>query len=681
MELSSPLSAIDGLGPVQANRYKSLQIETINDLFHHYPRRYDDFSQITPASQIKPGPITIKAQVSNVRGRYTRWRGLHITHGLAADSSGSVRLIWYNQPYRSGQFKAGAWYYLSGEYKFQGNNLVLANPNTEIVSPNPVQTARIRPVYPATKSLGNHQIRRDFAKARPWLKDVVDPLPDSLLQLADLDRLPAVLEKLHFPQTTDDYKFARAQIGLRQLLILVLAGCLLENKIDQFLVEPLDLDDSLATKLIKNLPFELTADQANTFMALKEKLGRDNKSFNCLIQGDVGCGKTVIVGLLAALLAAAGHQTVLLAPTEILVSQHYQTLVDLFGDAGGRIVALTASTKAADQRQIKADTESGAVDILIGTQRLLSSDIAFSDLRLVVIDEQHRFGVEQRQRLLEMTPDFKRPHCLSLSATPIPRSLALVLYGELEIYQIKQKPAGRAAVVTEILPLNQRQDRLTALLTAATATNQAYVVCPAIDSNEVGDSTAEVASSLAKWIGLDRFRVLHGRIREADKARQLKDFRDGQFPVLVATSIIEAGLDIPNVNTIVIMSPERFGLAQLHQLRGRVGRRDHPGLCLLALATNDRPPERLEAIVAQTDGFALSELDLKLRGPGAIYGTKQWGDLNLDWAPLVDEKQIKRAQTITRDWLATAGGDRFNLDDYPGLGGLIKASWSIINLN
>ena len=683
MDYSGPLSQLGSISPAIVDRYRKLGIETIDDLLLHCPARYDDFSSITPIAQLQPGLVTIKATVKEISGRYTRFRGLHITEALVADDSGPVRVRWYNQPYRAKQFGKQPCYF-SGRYGLQSRSFVLLNPTTQQIADDGQPPDLVRPVYPLTAGLTQLQVRRHLQRLKDDLADLAEPWPDWLTQAGQFDDWAQTLTSIHFPASLDQALAAQRELGRRQMLVVALASSLLRQQLAQQKRPRLKLPQAELAAAAGRLEFELTDEQKDITRQLAEQLAAAEHPLNCLLHGDVGFGKTVVAGLLAQLVMAGGGQVALMAPTEILVDQHHQTLKQMFdqtwvGKAHPRLARLAGRQPAKEVAEIRQAIAAGQIDLVIGTHSLLSDKLQFANLQLAIVDEQHRFGVAQRRQLVNQAG--VSPHFLALSATPIPRSLALVLYGELDIYRLTQKLPGRQDVKTEIIPKSGRPNLWRRILESASPQNQVYIVCPAITSEAVGDTIAQTTEAIKKFLDPDQLAVLHGQLAGATKLERARDFRDGKSSVLLATSMLEAGIDNPNVHTIIILSPERFGLAQLHQLRGRVGRGEKEGVCYLASASNEAPGERLLAVRDHHDGFALSELDLKLRGPGSLYGTRQWGALKLDLAPWLDSQAIDQARELAGLVLERITTGEFQLKSCPSLARAVDTAQSLVHLN
>ena len=544
----------------------------------------------------------------------------------------------------------------------------MSNPTIELVTPNPTQTARIRPAYSTTQGLSNIQIRQAVQQVRSLIKSLPDNLPKWIFEDRDINLKPLnqTIELIHFPNKTGEIDQAQKEVGFRELFAASLAGQLLRFEQKQFRRQKIEISRQVQTQAIDSLNFKLTADQKRVVDQILEFLATKDEVLNGLIQGDVASGKTIVIGLISLNIINDGGQVVLMSPTEILAQQHFKTIKRLFESIdwdSDQVRLLTSNSKPKERDSLKEGLAKGEVKFLIGTQALLFDDYSFSRLDLVVIDEQHRFGVEQR-RLLQQN-DQSRPHSLTLSATPIPRSLALVLYGELDIYRIKSKPPGFGKIKTRVVGLSQRQQLFEKVLKSATNSKQIYIICPAIDSTEIEDSIQATVKQIDKIIDSNQYRILHSRLKSDQKDETMEAFIRGDFPVLISTSVVETGIDIPTVDTILILSPDRFGLAQLHQLRGRIGRRPNstPAVCYLCLNDDEPASARIEALVESNDGFALSEVDLRLRGPGSIYGTQQWGKLDFSLPFLIDPDRVDQARSLAVEFIKRGE----NLDQYPEL--------------
>jgi ATP-dependent DNA helicase RecG len=596
--------------------------------------------------------VTIEAEIKQAKGRYVR-RGLHITEAVASDGSGSVRLVWFNQPYRATAFKSGQTYFISGQYELSRQRFAIMNPSAEAASAFPLSTARILAVYRETKGLTSRQIRQAVQPLLPVIEELPETLPAWLVQKHDLLSRAAALQAIHFPELSEQLEAARRRLGFEEVLRLSLASLLnrQENQHENALQIP--YDEPLAVSFSKSLPFKLTDAQRVTVMRIYKDLEKP-QPMNRLVEGDVGSGKTVVAAMAALMALAQGWQVALMAPTELLARQHAGTIHTLLEPLGygDRVDLLVGSLTAAQKKQAHQAIADGWAQFIVGTQALIQEKVDMHKLALIVVDEQHRFGVEQRKTLMSKAGHM--PHVLSLTATPIPRSLALTLYGELDISVLADKPAGRPPIITELISPNSRAQLYKKIDAELAAGRQMFVVCPLIGESEALDASA--AENVYEELRKKAFKhrrvgLLHGKMKAADKQKIMRQFVDHKLDILVSTTVIEVGVDVPNATIMMIESPERFGLAQLHQLRGRVGRGEHQAYCYVLLSDSKAPGRRLRALASSHDGFRLAELDLELRGPGAIYGTSQHGQLDLRIAKLSDTHLIAAARAAAQELL------------------------------
>ena len=652
MTTESPLTELKGIGDAQAKKFAVLGIRTVGDLLDYFPRRYEDYSVITPVSKLQPGVVTVEAVVKQAAGRYVR-RGMHITEAVASDSSGSVRLIWFNQPYRAAALKAGQKYFISGDYQLRRQRFTILNPSVEMVSDLPLNTARILAVYRETKGLASRQIRLAVQPALELLKSLLETLPAQIIKDQRLISRAEAVAAIHQPQSADHLEKARRRLGFEEVFQLTLASLLnkRENQHETALAIP--FDEKLARDFVKHLPFKLTDAQRRTVWQIYQDLQKI-EPMNRLIEGDVGSGKTAVAAMAALMVLAESKQAALMAPTELLARQHADTIHSLLKPLGRQdsVAMLVGSLKPAQKAKARAAIKTGKAGFIIGTQALIQEKVDMHQLALIIVDEQHRFGVDQRKTL--MTKAGHMPHVLSLTATPIPRSLALTLYGELDISVLDQKPAGRQEVITELASPNSRAQLYQTIDKELAEGRQMFVVCPLITESAVVEahSAEKIYEQLSKKdFKHRRVGLLHGKLKPTEKQAVMERFVRHELDIVVSTTVIEVGVDVPNASIMLIEGPERFGLAQLHQLRGRVGRGSAQGYCYLLLSGSKSPNRRLRALESSNDGFKLAELDLELRGPGAIYGTLQHGQLDLRIAKLTDTKLIAAARRAAQELL------------------------------
>lgn len=547
----------------------------------------------------------------------------------------------------------------------------------ELASDFPINTARVLPIYKETEGLKSHQIRKltSILVQEVHLKET---LPDEILKKYKLNSRHDAIYKLHRPVKTEDIEEAKRRLGFEEVFELVTASLLnkRENKLHESIKISLNIE--LAKQFVKQLPFKLTDAQRKVVWQIYQDM-ESKEPMNRLIEGDVGSGKTVAATMAALMAMAENKQVVLMAPTEILARQHAETIFKLLTplNRADEVVLLIGSLNPSQKRQAHDAIKHGKAKFIIGTHAVIQDIVDMHNLAMVIIDEQHRFGVEQRKKLMAKAGHM--PHLLSLSATPIPRSLALTLYGELDISVIDQKPAGRKPIETEIISPSNVKDLYKQINIKLVDGEQMFIVCPQItDNSETKTKSVEKVYEEAKHIfKKHKVKLIHGKLKSDEKQKVMQDFVNNKIQILVATTVIEVGVDVPNANIILIHSPEMFGLAQLHQLRGRIGRGEKPGYCYLLQDDNNPPSRRLRALKSSNDGFKLAELDLEIRGPGALYGHMQHGQLDLRIAQLSDTKLIAEARQAAKNFLDSDD----KIDNYPYLNKRVKELRKVTNLN
>lgn len=674
----SPLTEVKGVGEQMAKKFAVLGVNSVRDLIYYYPRRYDDYSNVQPIIKIKPGVVTIKAVIKQATGRYAR-RGLHVTEAVASDDTGSVRIVWFNQPYRAAALKNDQEYYISGEFALKAQRLSIMNPSAELVSSFPVNTARIVPIYRETKGFKSTQIRKAVAQVLAILKDMPETLPQWIIDHYKLISHAQAVETMHFPESPAALVAARQRLGFEEVFGLTLAALL--NKYELLHDEAISIpfDEQLAKDFVKHLPFTLTDAQRKTVWQIYQDMQR-TQPMNRLVEGDVGSGKTVVAAMAAVMAMKQGFQVALMAPTELLARQHAETIHTLLDPLGmaNEVNLLVGGLKPAQKKAAHERIKTGDVRFMIGTHALIQDKVDMHKLGLVVVDEQHRFGVEQRKALQAKAGHAL--HVLNMTATPIPRSLALTLYGELDISVIDVKPAGRKVIKTKIVSPNSRKQLYEKIEEELEAGRQMFVVCPLVSESDMlpAKSAEQTYEELHKGAFKHRrIGLLHGKMKPDEKDAVMQQFASHELDILVATTVIEVGVNVPNATVMLIENAERFGLAQIHQLRGRVGRSEHQGYAYLMMGDSSEPSRRLRALESSSDGFALAELDLEIRGPGAIYGTMQHGQLDLRVAKLTDVKLIAAARRAAQEFI-----DRDeNLLQYKELHSRINRLRAVTNLN
>lgn len=684
ISLDGPVTVLPGVGPQRAQQLAALGVTTVRDLLFLVPRRYADYSQVVPIGRLgrlvrigEEVTCTVIGEVAHLEVRETTTRRRYVAVELR-DETGSIPVVWFN-PYIARQLSVGKQIAVSGRLERIGSIVRFRNPEWEPVDAGLQQAGRIVPIYPLTQGLYQRQLRQLTRTALNFtLSEIRDPLPQAIRERYRLAALPWALEQLHYPESLQAADEARRRLAFDEFLVLQLS--LVQRRLAWRAQagRAIPLDRELLERFLASLPFQLTTAQRRALEEILADLA-DSHPMSRLLQGDVGSGKTVVAAAAALLVHRAGFQTAILAPTEILAEQHFRTLTRLYNGLSGKkrplIALLTGSTPERDRNAILAGLASGALSLIVGTHALLEERVQFRELAFAVIDEQHRFGVLQRHALRSKG---ENPHVLVMTATPIPRSLALVLHGDLDLSIIDELPPGRQAVKTFVIPGKNRTRAYAFVRREIERGHQAFVICPLVEESEAIEAKAATAEyeRLQRQIFPDlRLGLLHGRMTAREKDVVMTQFRDGEIDILVSTAVVEVGIDIPNATVIVIEGAERFGLAQLHQFRGRVGRGSDPSYCLLISdAESELARQRLEAVASTTDGFRLAEIDLELRGPGEFLGTRQSGLPNLRFATLADLSTLQSARRAAEEIL---GEDpSLTAPQHAALAHLVRGLWT-----
>ena len=657
---SDPVRYLSGVGPEMARRLAKLEIRTIRDLLFHIPRSYLDRRTVTPIAFLRPNEeASILGTLASVRLE-RRLRGRRDVAGVVQDGTGALRIVWFNQPFVERLLRPGERYFFSGSVQpFRG--LEMHNPEFEPDEEGAEHRnlARVAPVYGLTEGITQRWLRARVADALRSLSATPDPVPPEWRREQALPCLREALAQVHFPERPEDAEPARRRLALEELLALqVSLQYARARHRGRSAARSLERGAPLAVRFRESLPFTLTRSQQEALAAIERDLDRE-VPMRRLLLGDVGSGKTVLALAAAVRAGGAGMQTAILAPTTLLAEQHAETAARLLGPAGLRFALLTAATPSKERDRIAVGVSSGETSLVIGTHALLERDLGFGSLGLVVVDEQHRFGVRQRVSLAAKGNGIQDAHLLVLTATPIPRSLAMTLYGDLDLSLLAEKPPGRAPVRTSFVRADGIEMLARVLGEETKRGGSAFVVYPVVEESETLDlkSAAAMAQKLARVGSLAEAGVVlvHGRLKPAERRLAIERFRSGEARILVATTVVEVGLDIPDATLIVIEHPERFGLAQLHQLRGRVGRADRPGRCVLLVgrAIGDVARKRLEIFRRVENGQELAEEDLKLRGPGELLGTSQHGFPEFRAVdPVADLDLIEAARGLAKEVLS-----------------------------
>ncbi|HEY8448947.1 MAG TPA: ATP-dependent DNA helicase RecG, partial [Bacillota bacterium] len=655
--LSQPVRRLEGVGPQRARLLERLGIRNIGQLIEHFPRRYERVGATRPIAQAVRG----EEPLQRVRGRIIaageqRPHGrLHLSKIAVSDGSGVLWAVWFNQPYVLQKLRRGRIVTLTGRIQWRFGQWQMANPAYDLEEVDPGNGAgSLLPVYPATAGLSQTVLRRWVRHALALAGDALEEnLPPAMLQRWGLPSRRQALEHVHFPPDEAALGRARERLAFEELLLLQLALGLIRRDAQTAggIAQP--ADTRRLRRFLNQLPHRPTRAQQRAIAQILADMAAP-RPMNRLLQGDVGSGKTLVASVALWNAACNGHQAVLMAPTELLAEQHAQRLGPLLAAEGIRLGLLTGSSRRPERSTVLAAAARGELDVLVGTHALLEDAVQLPRLSLVVTDEQHRFGVRQRARLVAKG---RSPDVLVMTATPIPRTLALTFYGDLDVSVLDELPPGRQRIETRWLRPAQRARAYRFVESQLAVGRQAYVICPAVSESENRDHQAAETwyRRLVRAFPRRRVALLHGRLPAAEKDAVMRAFREGAIDLLVATSVVEVGIDVPNANVMVIEDAHRFGLAQLHQLRGRVGRGSHRSYCLLiAEPTTAAADERLRVLEQTEDGFVIAERDLELRGPGEVLGTRQHGLPLLRVAdPARDGHLLERAQAEARRLLAT----------------------------
>ena len=693
MDLTTPIEKIPRIGPVYQKRLKSLGIKTLRDLLFHFPYRYDDFSKISSISEIRAGEtFCIQGKILEIKTIRTWKRRMFLTSALIEDKTGAAKVIWFNQPYLINTLKEGINVCLAGKAVIGDDGLYLANPAYEKISEDKILThmGRLVPVYPETQGLSSRWLRFILKPLILKVKsEILDPLPETIIKEHNLLNLRKALWQVHFPDSMNLARKAQERFSFEELFFIELF--VLKERIrmarQRGISIPIKIE--LVKKFVDSLPFKLTDSQKKCAWQILKDIEKP-RPMNRLLEGDVGSGKTVVATIALLNVAKAGFQVAFMAPTEILAKQHFREVSKLLKDFNFNIGLLTGKTDKFISKKLKNDvieisrkkllekTLKGEIDILIGTHALIQDEVRFKNLGLVILDEQHRFGVEQRANLTLKEKQKEKmfiPHLLSMTATPIPRTLALTIYGDLDLSLLDQLPKGRKKIITEVVSPANREKAYEFIRKEVKKERQVFVICPRIEPQNEETAKKISASVLTKkkkallsWAEVKAVKeeyeklskkvfpdlkvgMLHGKMKSQEKEKTMLNFKNKKIDILVSTSVVEVGVDIPSATVMMIEGAERFGLAQLHQFRGRVGRSKYQSFCFLFTdSPAKKTRQRLKALITCDNGFDLSEKDLEIRGPGNISGTRQWGIPDLAMLALKDlflvEKTKKAAKEI-----------------------------------
>jgi ATP-dependent DNA helicase RecG len=652
--LKASVTAVRGIGQKQAQLLAKLNLHTIEDMVYYFPHRYDDYSELKLIKDLKYGEeVTILAWVKNITTFKTQNKNRKIILAVVSDDTGSIQLMWFNQEYHLRYLRKNMFLSISGKVEQYMGRFVMYHPDYEQIEKDQLNTKRIVPVYSLTARLSQKWLRRMiYNVVNYWAPKIPEFMTEYILEDADLMDLSSALKEIHFPETVSTLKQARSRLAFDEIFLLQLGVLRQKYEWSHQEGQPYSVEDDWLLERIKHLEFSLTHAQLQVLEELRRDLS-SGQPMNRLLQGDVGSGKTVVATLTISIVVKHGAQGAFMAPTSILAEQHYASLKGLLAnpdDEGAvlqeeEIRLLIGDTPAKEREEILSGLADGRIKLVIGTHALIEDPVIFENLQIVIVDEQHRFGVSQRASLREKG---NNPHLMVMTATPIPRSLALTIYGDLDVSVLDEMPPGRQPVDTHILYPTERERVYTLIRSQVEQGNQAFIIYPLVEQgdNEENKAAVEEQERLQKEIFPDlNIGLLHGRLRPDEKEDVMRKFRDREYDILVSTSVVEVGVDIPNATVMVIEGANRFGLAQLHQFRGRVGRGSEKSYCILIPETSEAAEnERLLAMEKTNDGFELAEYDLNQRGPGEFLGTRQSGYTSLRLAKITDVHLIEKAQ-------------------------------------
>ncbi len=707
MTLSTPIEEVPRVGLIYQKRLKKMGIKTVEDLLFHFPRRYEDFSNIVPIAEVYPvrtqekklknqpkllrlskgmkinQRYCIQGKILEIDTTRTWKKRMFLTQAIVEDKTGAMKVIWFNQPYLSNALKPDDYVCLAGEVSVGKDGAYLSNPAYEKISPRDsfpgtklTHTGRIIPVYPETVGLSSRWLRYIIKPLLERLKDEIpEPLPEEIIKENKLLPIHQAIWQIHFPDSIKLSEKAQKRFSFEELFFIELFVLRERQKLNQKKSTAIPLNLKLIQRFVKILPFKLTnAQKKSSWQVLKDL--EKSRPMSRLLEGDVGSGKTVVAVIACLNTIKAGYQAAFMAPTEILAKQHFQEVSKLLEDFKLNIALLTGKEDKWKSPKLKNEnieisrqkllekTMNGEMDILIGTHALIQDKVKFGKLGLVILDEQHRFGVEQRAKLSRQK-DFI-PHFLSMTATPIPRTLALTIYGDLDLSLIDEMPKGRKKIITQLIKDNERENAYDFIRKEAKSGRQIFVICPRIEKPEAKDKRSEKELYWADVKAVEeefeklsekvfpelKVAMLHGKMKPKEKEKIMLDFKNKKTDILVSTSVIEVGIDVPNAAVMMIEGAERFGLAQLHQFRGRVGRSKTQSYCFLFTDSHAKKTfQRLKALMSSENGFELAEKDLEIRGPGDFSGVRQWGIPDLAMASLKNIHLVEKTRNSAKEIL------------------------------
>jgi len=661
INLQIKIEKIPRIRPTQIQALHRLGIFTLKDLLFHLPFRYEDYSTVSHISQVKPGEqATIIGKIISVDSRRS-WtkRRMQLTEAEVSDDSGTIAAVWFNQRYLSGMLSVGKEIRLSGKISLGKHGLSISNPAWEFSARDATHTGRLVPIYGETEGITSKWIRWQIAEIFQDNFELFDPLPEEIVKKLNLRDLKKSLQFIHFPKNEKEYVVAQKRFAFSEMLLLQIKSLQIRSKWKKETAISIKTDKKLISEFIKDLPFQLTSAQEKSVAQILKDLEKYHP-MNRLLNGDVGSGKTIVAAISALQVASSNHQVAIMAPTEVLALQHFESFCKIFEKYNINIALLTNSYQLASSHhestvnnklkriELLDQIKDKKIDIIIGTHALIQKDVEFGNLTLVIVDEQHRFGVSQRAYLQQESAQIKDgvknkiPHLLTMTATPIPRTLTMAFFGNLDISVLDEMPKNRKEIITKVIPTIERNKIYDFVRSEIETGRQSFVIFPLVEeSKAMSEIKAAVTEHerLSKEIFPDlKLGLLHGRLKSNEKEKVMLDFKNKKYDILVSTSVVEVGVDIPNATIMIIEDAQRFGLSQLHQFRGRVGRGEFQSYCFLFGPASS---ERLRTMEKFSDGFSIAEKDLKLRGPGQFLGTRQSGLPDITMENIANIKLIK----------------------------------------
>lgn len=670
--LETKLETISKIGPKYAKKLKKMEIRSVRDLLFHFPFRYDDFSEICAIDKITAGQIvTIQGTVAKIKTTRTWKKKMYITEAMVSDETGVVKAIWFNQPYIEDTLKEGKSMRLSGKVSADSSGLSFSNPAWELGSRVPTNTGRLVPVYPETEGVTSRWLRWQIQTFLKLNLKLADSISEDILKKLYLPTAQKALHFIHFPKNQTEYLLAQKRFAFEEMFLVQLKSIQVRSSWQKEQSISIKFDEKLIKNFVSALPFKLTdAQKKSSFQILKDL--EKPRPMNRLLSGDVGSGKTIVAGIVSLETINANYQAAIMAPTEVLALQHFNNFCKLFGKYNFNIALLTNSYQITNtssplgrgvggegkinRTKLLEKLKSGEINLIIGTHALIQKVIKFKNLALIIVDEQHRFGVAQRaylQQKIETINDGLKntvPHFLTMTATPIPRTLALAFFGNLDLSVLDEMPKNRKKIITEIVMPPERNKIYNFIRSEIKKSRQCFVILPLVEDSKILTEVKAAVSEhkrLSEEIFSDlEVGLVHGKLKSAEKEKVMKEFAENKLNILVATAVVEVGIDIPNATVMIIEDSDRFGLSQLHQFRGRIGRGEHQSYCFLFSSSDSSAArKRLRVLAESENGFTIAEKDLELRGPGAFFGTRQSGMPDIAMENLANIKLI----TIARE--------------------------------